>query len=138
MSDKGITLSPKHGLNPSLDLCFWCGEAKGVAILGRIHEKKGDRTDLEAPKGMVFSLEPCDKCKERFKQGIHLIEVCEDGSRFHNNEAFAFRDGDGTLHWPTGRWAVIRPEAVRGGKAGGRMLCDEGVMYEVFKAQNPE
>lgn len=131
----GITLSPKHGLNPSLDVCFWCGEAKGVALLGRIHEKKGDRTDVEAPREMVTSLEPCDKCKEHFKQGIHLIEVSDDGSRFRDDERFVLRDPDGAAHWPTGRWAVVRPEAMKNGKAGTAVLCDKGVMDALFKAQ---
>ena len=43
---KGIKLSPKHGVNPSMDLCFWCGQPKGLILCGRMHEKKGDRTDV--------------------------------------------------------------------------------------------
>lgn len=128
---KGINLSPKHGLNPSLDLCFWCGEAKGVALLGRIHREKGDREDLEAPREMVTSLEPCDKCKEHFAQGVHLIEVCDDGSRFNNDERFALKDSDGGVHWPTGRWAVVNPAAMKNGKAGGKALCGREAMDHI-------
>ena len=124
---KGITLSNKHGLNPSLDICFWCGESKGIALCGRL---KGD---AEAPKNMVTSLEPCDKCKEKFKLGVHLIEVVDDGSRFGDNKAFAFVDTDGRPHWPTGRYMVIKPEAVNDGKPGTKALCDKATMDRLLK-----
>ena len=115
-------MSKKHGLNPSLDICFWCGEPKGVALCGML---KGDE---EAPKNMVTSLEPCDKCKEKFKLGVHIIEVTDDGSRFGDNKAFAFGDTEGKPHWPTGRHVVIRPEAMKNGKAGTKALCDKATM----------
>ena len=119
---KGIRFSQKHGLNPSLDICFWCGEVKGLALCGKL---KGD---VEAPKQMVTSLEPCDKCKERFKKGVHLIEVTDDGSRFGDNKAFAFTDMEGKPHWPTGRYVVMKPEAVKCGKPGTKALCDKATM----------
>ena len=131
---KEITLSPKHGVNPSLDTCFWCGEPKGIALFGRIHEKKGDRSDVEAPKNVVMNLEPCDKCKEKFSKGFLLIEVTVDGSRFNGNHAFALPSEDGTTYWPTGRWAVVNPAALKGGKMGGRALCDKDTMDAVLKA----
>lgn len=59
-----IKLSPKHGLNPSLVKCFWCGEDMGIALCGRL---KGD---IEAPRAMITGYEPCDKCREYFSQGI--------------------------------------------------------------------
>jgi hypothetical protein len=40
-----IRLSEKHGVNPSLMLCFYCGEASGVALLGRL---KGDQDSAAA------------------------------------------------------------------------------------------
>ena len=37
MSNAGIKLSPKHGLNPTIPVCFWCGEERNeVALLGHI------------------------------------------------------------------------------------------------------
>ena len=36
---KGVTLSKKHGLNPSMAVCPICGKAESVALLGHI---KGD------------------------------------------------------------------------------------------------
>ena len=123
---KGITLSKKHGVNPSMDICFWCGEPKGLALFGRL---KGD---AEAPKRMVTSLEPCDKCKEKFKLGVHLIEVTDDGSRFGDNKAFAFVDTEGKPHWPTGRYVVMKPEAMKDGKPGTKALCDKATMDRIL------
>jgi hypothetical protein len=31
-----VYLSPRHGVNPSLDLCFFCQEPKGVVLFGRM------------------------------------------------------------------------------------------------------
>lgn len=124
---KGITLSKNHGVNPSLEICFWCGESKGVILCGKL---KGD---AEAPKQMVTSLEPCDKCKERFKKGVHLIEVTDDGSHCGNNKAFAFKDTDGKFHWPTGRYVVMKPEAMKDGKAGTKALCDKATMDRLLQ-----
>ena len=33
---KGVTLSKKHGLNPSMVVCPICGKAESVALLGHI------------------------------------------------------------------------------------------------------
>lgn len=41
---KGITLSKKHGLNPSITVCPICGKEEGIALLGHIKE------DKEAPR----------------------------------------------------------------------------------------
>ena len=69
MSKKGIRISEKHGLNPSLEICFFCGESKGIALMGKL---KGD---VEAPKQVLLNYEPCDKCKEKFKEGVLVISV---------------------------------------------------------------
>lgn len=64
-----IKLSPKHGINPSINLCFYCGSETGVLLLGKL---KGD---MEAPRFMSLNTEPCDKCKELMKVGILLIGI---------------------------------------------------------------
>lgn len=88
-----IKLSPNHGLNPSLMTCFYCGEAKGVALFGRM---KGDK---EAPREACFDHDPCDKCKGYMAQGVILISV---------------RDGEsGDNPHRTGNWCVVRDEALR-------------------------
>lgn len=84
----GITLSPKHGVNPMLTTCFFCGEASGVALLGRL---KGDE---EAPRQACIDKEPCQKCKDMMKQGVILISV---------------RDGEsGENPFRTGGWVVVK------------------------------
>lgn len=133
---KGITISPKHGLNPSLDMCFWCGQPKGIILCGRVHEKKGDRTDIEAPKETCLNLDPCDNCKENFKLGVQIIEVVEDGTKFQNKLQFAIKDGNGKVVWPTGRYVVMKAESIKGGKPGTHMLCDTATMDKIFAAHD--
>lgn len=132
---KGVELSPRHGVNPTLLTCFWCGrQTGGIALLGRIRSKKWARDDIEAPRETCMGLEPCPECRKKFEKGVLLIEVCDDGSRFKGNEAFAIRDTDGVNHWPTGRFAVLREGAIRGRKAGQRALCDRETMDAVLGA----
>ena len=69
MNKDSIKLSEKHGVNPSLTVCFWCGEHTGIALLVRL---PGDK---EAPKEIIADYEPCDKCKEQWNKGIPIIEV---------------------------------------------------------------
>lgn len=57
MSDKGIILSEKHGVNPSLLCCALCGKDIGIALMGRL---KGD---VEAPKRCCDG-RICDDCKK--------------------------------------------------------------------------
>lgn len=81
--DKGIRVSEKHGVNPTVVLCFWCGQERGdIALLGRLPN------DAEAPRRAVIDHEPCDACKERMDKGITIFECEEDGE-------------------PTGSWVVV-------------------------------
>ena len=131
-NDKGIRLSPQHGVNPTLLKCFWCGGDAGIALLGKL---KGD---AEAPRETCLNLEPCDACKAKFKQGVQLIEVTEDGSRFNGNNAFALKDQDGQLHWPTGRFAILREGVIKDRKAGQTALCDTETMDHVLGPRQKE
>lgn len=73
----GVRLHPKHGVNPCLDLCFLCGEPRGVALLGAASKRITGQD--EAPHGGVaFDPEPCDKCKGYMQQGVIFIGVDED------------------------------------------------------------
>ena len=130
--DDSIELSPKYGVNPALEMCFWCGESKGVALLGRLRKDGND--DAEAPKKVILGLDPCEKCKKKFAMGVHIIEVSPDGSHLGNNENLAFRpNGSAQPMWPTGRWAVMNPEAMKNGaKAGSKMLCDKAVLDRIL------
>ncbi len=64
-----IKLSPKHGLNPSIRHCFWCGKEDGLVLLGKL---PGDK---EAPRNVIVDYEPCAKCKEIFDKGILVAGV---------------------------------------------------------------
>lgn len=71
MKEKGITLSPKHGVNPSLLRCICCGKDYGVAMLGKL---KGD---AEAPKELFQGL--CDDCQGVVDKGGALFIEVKDG-----------------------------------------------------------
>lgn len=65
MSKDSITLSPEHGVNPSMICCPVCGEPISIALMGKLKD------DAKAPMKMVgFDL--CNKC----------IESCGDDKIF--------------------------------------------------------
>lgn len=83
-----IPLSPKHGLNPTIPVCAWCGEPKNeIALMGRMSHKKTVKTawggqstviedgDMKAPMYCVLNYEPCEHCKEQWDKGVPVIEV---------------------------------------------------------------
>lgn len=111
MTRNGITLHPQHGVNPTLGVCFWCGEQDGtIGLLGYNRGK-------EAPRQAILSLEPCEKCKAGMAQGITLIEATPYA---REAGAPALRDGV----YPTGRWCVLKEEAVERIFSGAPVLAD--------------
>lgn len=101
-----IKLSPKHGVNPTIPLCFWCGQEKNeIALMGHIGDgRKGE--DIEAPRNMVLDFNPCDKCLEQMALGVTCVEVV-DIPPYENMPEFV--DG----YYPTGRWGVLTTDAVK-------------------------
>lgn len=96
-----ILLSEKHGVNPTMPICFWCGEKRGeIALLGKL---KGD---AEAPRECLLDYEPCERCKENFSKGIHLIGIVTEG------EGKPIYKKDGQKLFPTGTYAVVTEEAI--------------------------
>ena len=94
-----MRLHPKHGLSPTLGVCFWCGDSTGeIALLGAAY--KG-----EAPMKMVIDLEPCATCKAEADKGCALYEVT---SKPGNDMLKVFEQEA----WFTGRWVVVKDEAV--------------------------
>lgn len=55
--DKGIRISEKHGVNPSIECCLLCSKEMGIVLFGKL---KGD---AEAPK-KVCTGSVCDDCKK--------------------------------------------------------------------------
>lgn len=90
-----IRLSPRHGVNPSLDCCFFCMKPKGLALFGQL------RGDQEAPRHVVTDHEPCNECKGWMEQGVVLISVDESKTEDKQNP------------WRTGGYCVVTEEAVR-------------------------
>lgn len=65
---KGVTLSKKHGLNPSMVICPICGKEESVAILGKL---KGDE---EAPRKIIGDL--CDDCISKLgNDKIYILAI---------------------------------------------------------------
>lgn len=117
---RSIRISEKHGVNPTIPTCFYCGEDKNeVALLGKL---PGDK---EAPMRMWINwdYEPCDECKKKMEQGITFIEVdnkpiiCENQISFVENA------------YPTGRWSVVKEEAVK------RVLKGTDILELVLKTR---
>lgn len=126
-----IRLSPKHGVNPTIPVCFWCGEERGeIALLGHIGDGRKHK-DIEAPHHMVIDFEPCDKCKENMSQGFTLME-----STSHPNECCSVPVRQGV--YLTGRYAVVKPEAIHrifgdeSAKNGGKAYVESSVYRSLF------
>lgn len=120
-----IKLSPKHGLNPCIPVCFFCGKEKNeIALLGQIGDcRKGE--DFEAPMKAVLDFVPCEECQKKFAQGVLLIEVTNSpeyiGMPIQENA------------YPTGRYVVVKPEALNGDfKAGSKALVHRKDFIAMF------
>ena len=88
MANSHTRLHPEHGLNPTIAVCAWCDEDTGeIALLGATYRGK-------APQRMVVNDHPCATCEGQMAQGITFLERAANGQ-------------------PTGRWCVVREEAVR-------------------------
>lgn len=99
---KGIRLSEKYGVNPSMTVCYWCGEPTGIALMGHIGDKR-KHEDKEAPKYCFGGYEPCDACEEKMRRGTTLMEASTEPIFDGQPEA---QDGC----YPTGRYLVMKKE----------------------------
>lgn len=102
-------------------VCFWCQKDKNK------NEVVSVRTNKKTPQRTVFDYTPCETCKSDMGQGASLIEVQEK-----DNGTAPIQRIDGHTLYPTGRWAVVLPEAVERmfpGKGQNRMLF---IDIEVF------
>ena len=95
---KGIKISPKHGLNPTIPVCFWCGKQKNeIALMGRMEN------DIEAPKNMVLDYVPCEECQSHMAMGVAVLEASD-----HPNT-----EGQPPMQkgvYPTSRFVVVTTE----------------------------
>lgn len=94
--EPSILVSPTHGVNPTIPVCFYCGEEKNeVLLLGRLKD------DAEAPHHAVWDKEPCDTCKDHMRQGVILISVSDTSP-----------EDDQENPYRTGGWVVVTEEAI--------------------------
>lgn len=98
-----LRLSKKYGVNPSVGICFWCGEGKEVILFGANRGK-------EAPREVLVNYEPCDKCKNGMSKGITAIEAQE--TPLQDGQQPIQETPNGPTLWPTGRWFVLTEEAI--------------------------
>ena len=93
---KGITLSKKYGVNPSVLRCECCGKEYGIGMFGAGIKDRQTGETVEAPHYMYKGL--CDDCKKVVDaDGLMIIEV---------------RDGEtGKNPYRTGRLIGITKEA---------------------------
>ena len=69
---KGIRVSEKHGVNPSITICPICGKETGIALLGKL---KGD---TEAPRKIIGDL--CDDCISKLgNDKIYILAINDQG-----------------------------------------------------------
>lgn len=113
-----VSLSKHHGLNPSVDLCFFCNEPKGVALVGAMSKRKREAmfgpelakeaeyndvdNDAAAPRAVVYGMEPCSKCRSLMEKGVILISVDEEKSKEDTSNPYR-----------TGCWACVSEEFIR-------------------------
>ena len=94
----GIKISPKHGLNPTIPVCFWCGKQKNeIALMGHMKD------DIEAPKNMVLDYVPCEECQSHMAIGVAVLEASD-----HPNT-----EGQPPMQkgvYPTSRFVVVTTE----------------------------
>lgn len=115
---KPIRLSPNHGVNPCISVCFFCHEDKGeIALMGKLPG------DAKAPMRAILDYEPCDKCKAAMAQGIALIGVTATPN---NPGQPPIRQKDAGDLYPTGSLVVMKPDAIR------RMLPDNSMADDII------
>lgn len=126
MSDS-IKLSPKHGVNPCIPICFFCGKEKNeIALLGKLPN------DKEAPRSAILNYEPCDECTKIMEQGVTILEALDKPIYPHivpiQKDAY-----------PTGRFCIITKEAAnqiftdRTFKTGDTILVNKELMDCILK-----
>ena len=119
----GIMLHKEHGLNPTMDTCFYCNKPKDILLIGsRVSKFKeaglADETGRMNHQIGVLDMEPCSECAGYIKQGIILIS-CKDEDGNENEKEI------GNNPYRTGGWIVIKEEAL------GRMINKE--LFEDLK-----
>lgn len=100
---KAIKVSKKHGINPTIPICFWCGKDKNeIVLLGKLPG------DVEAPSHMWVpgDYEPCNECAELRNQGITIVEASK-------NPIYGEGQPPYYGYFPSGRHFIITDDGAR-------------------------
>ena len=131
---KNIKISPKHGVNPTIPICAWCGEQKNeIALLGHIGDKrKGE--DLEAPRTCILDYEPCEKCAEMWSLGVAVLEATTQRPKPYRPP---MKQDKGVDIYPTLRAVVLKPASASAlfqqeMQAGQRVLLEAEAFERIF------
>ena len=128
---KSIPISPKHGLNPTIPVCAWCGQPKNeIALLGKI---KGTN-DAQAPMHCILDYEPCEECAKQWSTGVAILEVT---LKKPNPYRPPMQKDKGNDLYPTMRMVVITPESAekifeQPFEAGNKLLLEDEAFEHIF------
>jgi len=115
-----IYLHNEHGVNPTMSICWICGEPKEILLVGAKVKQFKDIGLADQSGKMVDKVcidkEPCDKCKEWMEQGIICISVKDS-------------DIDNENPYRTGGWSVIKEDAIR------RMIKPQELVDNICKVR---
>ena len=132
--NNSIRISPKHGVNPTIPICAWCGEPKNeIALMGHIGDKrKGE--DFEAPRNCILDYVPCEHCAEQWSAGVAILEATTQRPTPYRPP---IQQDKGVDIYPTMRMVVIRPESAsqifgQEMSAGQRILLEDTAFEQVF------
>lgn len=108
---ESILLSEKHGVNPTIPVCPYCGKPKNEIVLtgyaGEKWAKKNGHPDGQMPmySHMEGDYVPCEECK---KQGIAIVEATP-------------------LHGYTGRLFLVKEEFIK------KVVKSKEMMEDILK-----
>ena len=76
-----IVLHPKHGANPTITTCYYCGGDSDILLVG-VHTRKFKEAGVSvSPDGQMpirigpIGMRPCRECEKYMEQGVILISV---------------------------------------------------------------
>lgn len=101
----GIKISPKHGLNPCIPVCAFCGKEKNeIALLGKLKD------DAKAPMSAIMNYEPCNECRANWSKGIALIRTATAPPV---KDMPPIQKHDEKNLYPTGSYMVVTKDAAK-------------------------
>jgi hypothetical protein len=133
---RSVRLSKKHGVNPTIPICFWCGKERNeIALMGRI-----GREDKKAPMYSVIDYEPCENCRKAFDAGILVVGVKE---KTDDRRPAIGKNKRGRKLFPTGAFCVVTKDWVTKTFCAdfakevineGKFLCDHYELVQMLES----